>query len=86
MGRASVPLHISLRRRWDVAIGTVKSFDRDKGVGFLSVEGGKDVFFRKSAVTGEETGSLAVGSKVEFRVAEGPKGPQAHDIRVIASG
>lgn len=63
-----------------MAEGTVKWFDDSKGFGFISQEGGKDVFVHYTAVKGEGFRSLAEGDRVSFEVVEGPKGPQAANV------
>ena len=60
--------------------GTVKRFNDAKGFGFISREGGPDVFVHFSAITGSGFKSLAEGDKVEFEVVQGQKGPQAADV------
>ncbi|MBI5868319.1 MAG: cold-shock protein [candidate division Zixibacteria bacterium] len=66
-----------------MAEGTVKWFNDSKGFGFISQEGGKDVFVHHTAIEGEGFRSLAEGDRVQFEVVQGPKGPQASNVRKI---
>ena len=64
-----------------MAKGTVKFFNAAKGFGFITPdEGGKDVF-----VHANDTGGalLQAGTKVEFEVVQGKKGPQASAVKVV---
>jgi len=61
-------------------IGTVKWFNGGKGYGFISREGGPDVFVHFSAIQGDGFKNLEEGQKVEFSVESGPKGPQASNV------
>ena len=63
--------------------GTVKWFNAEKGYGFISNdEGGDDVFVHYSAIQTNGYKSLDENQKVEFDLAQGPKGPQAENVRV----
>ena len=64
-----------------VASGTVKWFNEAKGFGFISQEGGEDVFVHFSAIQGDGFKTLAEGERVEFEVTRGPKGLQASSVR-----
>ena len=57
-------------------IGTVKWFNESKGFGFISREGGEDVFVHFSAITADGFRTLAEGQKVEFSIEQGPKAPK----------
>jgi len=61
--------------------GHVKWFDEKKGFGFIEREGGSDVFVHFRAITGDGFKTLADGQAVEFEVEDGPKGPQAVNVK-----
>ncbi|TMI73346.1 MAG: cold-shock protein [Bacillati bacterium ANGP1] len=60
--------------------GTVKWFNAEKGYGFISVDGDKDVFVHYSAIQQEGFRSLQEGQQVQFDVVDGKKGPQAANV------
>jgi cold shock protein len=64
-------------------IGTVKWFNGSKGYGFISREGGPDVFVHFSAIQGDGFRNLEEGQRVEFTVEKGPKGLQAANVKAI---
>ncbi|MEW5702922.1 MAG: cold-shock protein [Candidatus Zixiibacteriota bacterium] len=66
-----------------MAEGTVKWFDDSKGYGFISQDGGKDVFVHYTAIQREGFRSLAEGDRVTFEVVDGPKGPQAANVKKV---
>jgi CspA family cold shock protein len=63
--------------------GTVKWFNAAKGFGFISRQGGEDVFVHFKAIAGEGYKTLNEGDSVQFEVEKGPKGLQASNVRVI---
>ena len=65
------------------AVGTVKWFSAEKGYGFISREGGPDVFVHFSGIDGSGYKSLEEGQKVEFEITSGPKGDQAQGVRIV---
>jgi CspA family cold shock protein len=60
--------------------GTVKWFNAGKGYGFISREGGEDVFVHYSALQSEGYRSLTEGQQVEFTIERGAKGLQAANV------
>ncbi|HEU4899184.1 MAG TPA: cold-shock protein [Actinomycetota bacterium] len=66
-----------------MTVGTVKWFNADKGYGFIQPESGEDVFVHFSAIQTSGYRSLNEGQAVEFDVAQGPKGPQAANVRPL---
>src|SRR5215203_3577095 len=67
-------------RSTEVASGTVKWFNEAKGFGFISQEGGEDVFVHFSTIQGNGFKTLAEGERVTFDVVKGPKGLQAANV------
>lgn len=64
--------------------GTVKWFNEAKGFGFIARNDGEnDIFVHYSAIATDGFRSLAEGQEVEFEIAEGPKGPQAHNVHPV---
>jgi CspA family cold shock protein len=67
-----------------VATGIVKWFNADKGYGFITQDGGSDVFVHFSAIQENGYRSLSENDKVQFDVTSGPKGAQAANVRRLA--
>jgi len=66
-----------------VTQGVVKWFNAEKGFGFIAVEGGADVFVHYSAIQSDGYRSLEENQKVDFDITQGPKGPQAENVRPL---
>lgn len=58
----------------------MKWFNPDKGFGFITREGGDDVFVHHSAIQGSGFKTLTEGEPVEFEVVQGKKGPAAENV------
>lgn len=66
--------------------GTVVWFNNAKGFGFLSYEGGPDVFVHFTSIQTEGYRSLKEGDKVLFSIIQGEKGPQADNVVLVGRG
>ncbi len=67
-----------------MAQGTVKWFNADKGYGFIAPDDESgDVFVHFSAIEANGYRSLEENQKVEYTVTQGPKGPQAAQVRAL---
>ena len=62
--------------------GVVKWFNDDKGFGFISNEGGADVFVHYSAINSDGRKTLHEGQEVTMEVTQGQKGPQAENVTI----
>ncbi len=62
--------------------GKVKWYDAEKGFGFLSQEDGPDVYVRAEALP-EGVSTLKSGTRVEFGIAQGRRGDQALQVKVL---
>ena len=67
----------------DKVTGTVKWFNNAKGYGFISQEGGEDVFVHHSAIEMTVYRTLNEGQRVQFSVERGPKGLQAKEVTPV---
>jgi len=67
-----------------MAQGSVKWFNSEKGFGFIAQDdGGADVFCHFSAIQMDGYKALEENQRVEFDITQGPKGPQAENVRGI---
>ena len=67
-----------------MATGTVKWFSNDKGYGFITPDDGpQNLFVHPTAIAGSGFKSLEEGAKVEYDEEQGPKGPNAANVRTI---
>ena len=63
--------------------GKVKWFSESKGYGFIQRESGDDVFVHYKAIAGDGFRSLHENEEVEFEIEQGPKGPQATNVKKV---
>ena len=66
-----------------MANGTVKWFNDAKGFGFITPDEGADLFVHHTAILSEGFRSLSEGDRVTFDAGNGPRGPQASNVRVV---
>jgi cold shock protein len=74
------------RERWapDMAQGTVKWFNDDKGYGFISPdEGDEDLFVHHTGIAGDGFKTLEEGAKVSYEATQGQKGMQADNVSAL---
>ncbi len=64
----------------DIYQGTVKFFNETKGFGFIQQDNGPDVFVHFQDITGNGFKTLTEGQKVQFKIDNGQKGPQAKEV------
>lgn len=63
--------------------GRVKNWNRDQGFGFIEIPNQPDVFVHFSAILGGGYKTLTPDDLVDFVIVEGPRGPQAANVRVV---
>ncbi len=67
-----------------MAEGTVKWFNAEKGFGFITPDGGgTDLFVHHTAIQAQGFRTLDEQQRVSFDVVDGPKGPQASNVKKI---
>jgi len=74
--------HIFIEECDEMAEGTIKRLT-DKGFGFISTGGDKDIFFHSSACEGVSFEELREGQQVSFTEGRGPKGPRAENVKLV---
>ncbi len=65
-----------------MAEGTIKRIT-DKGFGFISTDGDKDMFFHSSSLEDVRFEELREGQRVAYEIGQGPKGPRAENVRLV---
>ena len=80
----TVPVAVRPLEDNGMAQGSVKWFNAEKGFGFIAQDGGgADVFVHYSAIQSDGYRSLDENQRVEFDITQGPKGPQAENVRPV---
>jgi cold shock protein len=81
---AGIPAGVHPRKEIDMATGTVKWFNAEKGFGFIAPDDNSaDIFVHFSAISGGGFKELQEGQKVEFEAEQGAKGMQASSVRPL---
>ena len=62
--------------------GTIKFFNDERGFGFISRDGGDDVFVHRSNIDADRTTLIEPGQGVEFQIRPGRKGEEAYDVKL----
>jgi CspA family cold shock protein len=62
--------------------GTIKRVVRDRGFGFIRSSDGQEVFFHRNGLQQMDFDALKEGTKVEFEIERGEKGPRATSVRL----
>ncbi len=75
--------YLPQERDSELATGTVKFFNAEKGYGFISREGAKDVFVHHSQIQMDGYRALEEGQTVEFEIGQGRKGEEAQNVRPV---
>ena len=63
--------------------GIVKTFNNDKGYGFIELANGETIFVHFTAIESDGFKTLRAGEPVEFVIVEGDKGPQAAHVKRV---
>jgi CspA family cold shock protein len=63
--------------------GTVKWFNVKKGFGFITRDGGEDIFVHYRNIEGNGRRAIAEGQRVQFVVIDGDKGLQADEVEAL---
>ena len=66
-----------------MSTGTVKWFNADKGFGFITVEGAKDIFVHYSSIQTNGFKTLVEGARVNFDIVNGQQGQQAKNVIIL---
>ena len=73
---------LTRRREPATPTGKVRFYDATKGFGFLTKDGGGDVYVNASALPAG-VNTLKPGQKVDFGIVEGRRGEQALSLQIV---